>query len=139
MQPHGDLAPMESRSYGGQNRLHDMRVVGNTQLVRDGEQQRVGLRDRFVFPQLFDENIGLSGVAAAEDRPCVLVKETDLVLFVRASAEISAIAVIEQRENTAANGNARSARVASFLPRRAKGANLRGLLDVERLLSLIHI
>ena len=43
------------------------------------------------------------------------------------------ITVVEQRKNTAANGNARSARVTGFLPGGPKGPNLGGLLDVERL------
>jgi hypothetical protein len=88
---------------------------------------------------VLDENIWLSSVAAAEDCPCVFVKEPDLVIFfLRASSEIGTITVIEQRKNTTANGNARSTRVTSFLPCCAKGANLGSLLDVERLSGFIE-
>jgi hypothetical protein len=31
-----------------------MRVVGNAQLIGDGQQQRVGLGDSFVIPDLLD-------------------------------------------------------------------------------------
>jgi hypothetical protein len=34
----GDLAPIENWGDSGQNCLHDMRIVGNTQLVWDGQQ-----------------------------------------------------------------------------------------------------
>jgi hypothetical protein len=91
------------------------------------------------FPKLLDENVWLCGVAAAENRPSAFVEETNCVLFLRASSEIRAIAVIEQRENAAANGNARSARVPSLLPGCSKGANLRGLLDVKRLTALVEL
>src|SRR6202041_4220915 len=98
-----------------------------------------GLRDCLVFPKLLDENIRLGSIAAAEDRPCVFVKESDFVLlFLRASSEIGTIAVIEQRKNTAANGNARSACVASFLPGCAKCQDLGSLLDGKRLAGLVE-
>ena len=85
-----------------QNCLHDVRIVGNTELIWDGWQQRVGLRDRLVFPKLLDENLRFSSVAAAKDRPCIFVKEPDFVLlFTRALSEIASITVIEQRKNTA--------------------------------------
>jgi hypothetical protein len=58
-----------------------MRVVGHAQLIGDGEQQRVGLRDRFVRPELLDEFGRFGGVAAAEYRPRPLVDEPDLVLL----------------------------------------------------------
>ena len=43
-----------------------MRIVSNAQLVRDGQQQRVGLGDGLVLLELFDQGIRLGGVAAAE-------------------------------------------------------------------------
>jgi len=46
--------------------------------------------------------------------------------------------VIKQRKNTPAYGNARSTRVTSILPGSAKGLNLCGLLDVERLTGLVE-
>ena len=56
----------------GQNRFDHMRIVGNAQLVGDGQQQRVGLGDGLVLPELLDQGIRLGGVAAAEDRARVL-------------------------------------------------------------------
>jgi len=32
----GDLAPTEGWSHGSQNCLHDMRIVGDTELIRNG-------------------------------------------------------------------------------------------------------
>ena len=52
-----------------QDHLDHVRVVGDAELVGDGEQHRVGLGDGLVLGQLLDESIGLVGVAAAEDRP----------------------------------------------------------------------
>jgi hypothetical protein len=66
----------------GQNSLDHMRIVGNAQLVRDGQQQRVGLGDGLVRLELFDQGIRLGGVAAAEDRARVRVDESDLVVTV---------------------------------------------------------
>src|ERR1700722_9759440 len=53
----------------------------------------------------------LGSVATAEDRPCVFVQETDLVLILTSSSKIGTITVVDQRENTAADRNARSARI----------------------------
>src|ERR1700730_8750545 len=75
------LAPPQGGSDVGQNRFDHMRVVGNAQLVGDGQQQRVGLGDSFVFPELLDEYRRLSGIAAAEDRASLLVDESDLVII----------------------------------------------------------
>jgi len=134
----GDLAPMQSWGDSRQNCLHDMRIVGNTQLVWDGQQERVGFRDRLVFSKLFDQDIRLGCIATAEDRSCGFVKEAYFVLFLTAASEIATITVVDQCENTAANGDARSASMASLLPGGAEGANLRRLLDVERLAALVE-
>ena len=74
----------------------------------------------------------------AEDRPCGFVKEADLVLFLTSSSEVGTITVVDQREDTAADGNAWNASVAGLIPSCAKGANLGGLLDVERLTGLVE-
>ncbi len=50
-----------------------MRVVDDAQLVGDSEQERVGLGDSGVFTELFDQCIGLGGVAASEDGARVFV------------------------------------------------------------------
>jgi hypothetical protein len=91
-----------------------------------------------VFPKLLYQDIRLSSVAAAEDRPCGFVKEADLVLFLTSSSEIGTITVVDQREDTSADGNAGNASVASLLPSCAKGSNLGGLLDVEWLTGLVE-
>ena len=65
----------------GQNRLDDMDVIGDAELVGHGQQQRVGLGDGLVLPELLDQDIRLGGVAATENRPCLFVDMADLVLF----------------------------------------------------------
>ena len=68
-------------------------------MVWNGEQERVGLGDRLVLSKLLDENVRFSSVTAAEDRPCVFVKEPDFIaVLLRASSEIATITVIEQRK-----------------------------------------
>src|SRR3984957_8250052 len=114
-----------------------MDVVGDAELIGDGEEQRIGFSDGFVRLELFDECIRLGGVAAAEDRPRPLVYESDLVLFLALVSEIGAIAVVDQREDTAADRDPRLARMAGLLPGGAVGPDLRGLLDVESLSGLI--
>ena len=51
----------------GQDRLDDVGVVVDAELVGHGEQQRVGLGDGLVLVELLDQRVGLGGVAAAED------------------------------------------------------------------------
>ena len=46
-----------------EDRLDDVGVVVDAQLVGHGQQQRVGLGDGFVLLQLFDEDVRLSGDA----------------------------------------------------------------------------
>lgn len=70
----------------GQDRLDDMRVVGDAQLVRDRQEQRVGFRDGFIRLELLDENVGLSGIASSKDRPGPFVDEADLVLMLIAAS-----------------------------------------------------
>ena len=93
-----------------------MGVVGDAELVGDGEQQRVGFRDRLVLPELFDQDVRLGGIAAAEDGAGLLVDEADLVGFLAPSAEIGAVAIIDEREDAAADGDARFARVTGLFP-----------------------
>ena len=121
----------------GQDRLDDMGVVGDAELVRDGQEQRVGLGDGLVLLELLDQNIRLGGIAAAEDRPCLLVDKADLVLVLAPAAEIGAIAIVHQREDAAADRDARLARMAGLLPGGAEGPDLGGLLDVEGLSGLV--
>jgi hypothetical protein len=80
----------------GQNRFDHMRVVGNAQLIGDGQQQRVGLGDSFVFPELLDQDMRLGSVTAAEDRPGPLVDESDLVIIFAPAPKISAVTIVDQ-------------------------------------------
>jgi len=84
------------------------------------------------------EDIRLGSVAPTEDRPGIFVKEADLILLLASSSEVSTVTFVDQREDTAADRNARSASVASLLPSRLKGTNLGGLLDVEWLTGLVE-
>ena len=97
----------------GQDSFDHMRVVGNAQLIGNGQEQRVGFGNGFVFPELLDEYIRLGGIAASEDRPSPLVDESDLVIMVAPAPEIAAIAIIHQREDAAADRDPRLASVAS--------------------------
>jgi len=72
--------PAERRSHVGQDRLGDVRVVGDAKLVGDRQEQSVGLRDGLVCLELFDKNVWLGGIAATEDRACLFVDKADLVL-----------------------------------------------------------
>ena len=69
----------------------------------DGQQQRVGLGDSFVFPELIDEYIRLGGIPTAEDRPSPVVDESDLVIIFAPAPEIGAITIVHQREYAAAD------------------------------------
>ena len=75
-------APAQRRGDVGEKRLDDMRIVGDAQLIGDGDKQRVGLCDGIILLQQFDQGIRLGRIAAAEDRPGVFVDEADLVFFV---------------------------------------------------------
>jgi hypothetical protein len=83
-----------------------------------------------VLLKLFDEDTGFGEVASAEDRPGVFVDEADVVLFLCTPSKVGAIAVIHQREDAPADGDARRSRVPGLFPCCAKAADLRSLLDV---------
>ena len=85
----------------GQNRFDHMGIVGHAQLVGDGQQQRIGLGDRLVLLQLFDEDVRLRGTASSEDGACLFVDITDLIDFLAAAGEIGAIAIVDEREDAA--------------------------------------
>ena len=122
----------------GQNCLQNMHVVGNTQLVRDRQQKCIGFGDRVVFSELFNEHVRLGGIATAKN--CTrIINVADLILFLRAASEIEAIAIIGQREDAAANRDARCSGMASVFPCSTESAYLRGLLHVERLTTLIKL
>ena len=62
-----------------QDRLDDVSVVIDTELVRHGEQQRVSHGDSLVACQLLYEDVGFGRVGAAKDRPRLLIDVADLV------------------------------------------------------------
>src|SRR5260370_12089261 len=101
--PSASLAPPQGGSDVGQNRFDHMRVVGNAQLVGDGQQQRVGLGDSFVFPELLDEYMRLGGIAAAKDRPSPLVDESDLVINFAPAPKIRALTIVHQYGDASAD------------------------------------
>src|SRR3569833_2793040 len=96
-------APTERRGDVRQDRLDHVRIVGAAQLIGDREQQRIGLGDGLILLELLDQNLRLGGVAAAEDRARVGVDEADLVLTPALVTEIGAVALIDQREDAAAD------------------------------------
>ena len=66
--------PAEPRRDVLQDRLDDMRVVVDAELVGHRQQQRVGLGDGLVLLELLDEHVRLGGVAAAEDGALVVTR-----------------------------------------------------------------
>ena len=100
----------------------------DAELVRNGRNEGVRLGNGLVRAELLHQDVGLGGGAAAEDGAGLLAEVADLVRFLAAAAELGAVAVIEQRENAAANGDAGSTDMAGFLPGGAIGANLGRLL-----------
>src|ERR1039458_2097195 len=63
-----DLTPIEGWGNGSLNCLQNMRIVGNTQLVWDGQEWRVGLRDHLVLSKLLDQNSRLSSITTRHYR-----------------------------------------------------------------------
>src|SRR4030095_443441 len=112
-------------------------VVVHTQLVRDRKQQRISRLDSLIAREFFDQHVGLAGVRAAEDGPRVRVDVPDLVLVARVATEVRPVAVVDERENAAADRHAWLTPVCGGLPRLTIGVNLLALLYVERLAGLI--
>ena len=70
-------APAELRGDKREDAPDGVGVVVDAQLVRDGQEQRVGGGDGLVLGELFDQHIGLGGVRAAENRAGVRVDVAD--------------------------------------------------------------
>ena len=85
----------------------------------------------------FDQHVGFGGVRAAEDRARVGVDVADLVLVAPVASEVGAVAVVDEREDAAAHGDARLSLVPGLLPRLAVGLDLLALLHVQRLAALV--
>src|SRR5271169_2772760 len=129
-------APAETRGDIFEDRLDDVDVVVDTKLIRDSQEQRVSLSDRFVSGELFNEDIGLGGVAAAKNGPRVVAKQADRIVVLTFSSEITTIAVVDERKNAAAHRHTRLARMTGRLPCISKYADLLGLLDMKRTFAL---
>jgi hypothetical protein len=130
--------PAELRRDVPQDALDGVGVVVDAELVRNGEQDRVGRGDGRVRRQLPDENLGLGGVGAAEDRSRVLVDVADLVVLLLAPAEVGAVAVVDDGEDAAAHRDSRLARVTGLSPGLAVRIDLPALLHVERFAGLVE-
>src|SRR5271170_4651405 len=119
------------------DRLDDVGVIVDTELIRDGQEQRVSLRDGFVFCELLDEGVRRGGVAAAKDGSCVVAEEADSVLVLVAATKIGAVAVVHECKDAAADRHPRLARMTGRLPRLTEYPDLLRLLDVERTSALV--
>src|SRR5580658_1913352 len=71
--------PAQRRGDVFEDRLDDVGVVVDPELVGHGEQERVGFGDGLVLLELLDQHVGLSGVAAAENGAPVVAEEADRV------------------------------------------------------------
>lgn len=69
-------------------------VVSNTQLVRNGEQQRVRIHNCIVLPKLPNQDIGFSGVRPAEDGSNLCVEEADRVAFLVSTPEVRTVTIV---------------------------------------------
>src|SRR3954447_23464023 len=131
-------APAELGRDVAQDRLDRVRVVIHTELVRHGQEKRVGNIDRGVFLQLPDELLGLRRVGPAADGAGVLVDVADLVALVLRRAEVGAIAVVGDREDAAADRDPRFALMPGLLPGCPIRVDLPALLDVKWLAALVE-
>ena len=81
-----------------EDRLDDMGVIVDAELVGHREQKRVGFGDGIVLGELLDQNIRLGGVAAAEHGAPVVAEEADGVFVLAAVPEIGTVPIVHQRE-----------------------------------------
>ena len=84
------------------------------------------------FGELLDEDVGLRGVGAPEDRLRLGVDVADLVRLLVAAPEVRPVPIVDQREDAAAHRDPRLALVAGRRPRLAEQPDLLGLELVER-------
>ena len=80
---------------------------------------------------------GSAAYRAAEDGPGVRVDVADFVMVASVATEVRPVAVVDEREDAAADRHAWLTPVSGDLPCLTIGFNLLPLLDVERLASLI--
>src|SRR6202020_2676900 len=121
------------------DRVEHARVVLHPELVGDREQERVGLADGDVLTQLLRDDVRLSGVAAPEPRERAL-QVADLVLARQAGAgaEVAAGLVGDDRQDTAADRDARRPLPAGLRPGLAKPLDLLGLELIEGDAGVLH-
>src|SRR3954466_12132774 len=93
------LPPTERGSHVGEDSLDHVGVVVDAELVGDGQEQGVGFGNSLVLSQLLRQRVGFVGVTAAEDCPSVGLDEAELVPVLSATAEIRAVAVVDEGEN----------------------------------------
>src|SRR5580704_8562418 len=129
--------PPQRRGDVLEHRLDDMGVVIDAELIWYRQQKRVGFGDGFVKLELFDKNVRLRGVAAAEHGAPVVAEEADRVCALAVAPEIGAVAIVHQRKNAAADRHPRLARVPGRLPGLAEFPDLACLLGGERLAGLV--
>ena len=122
-----------------QERLDDVGVVVDAELIGHRQEQRVGFRDRLVLSELLDKNVRLGGVAAAENGALLFAEQSDLVPLLAPAAEIHAVAVVHQREDAAAHRHPRRTRVSGRRPCRTIKPDLLRLLHMERLAALVDL
>src|SRR5436190_20833902 len=91
-------APSELRGDVFEDAPDGVNVIVHAQLVRDGQEQRVGSGDGLIGRELFDQDMGLSGVRAAEDGACVRVDVADLVMVTSVASEVGLVPVVDERE-----------------------------------------
>ena len=89
--------------------------------------------------ELLDQPVGLVGVGPAEDRAGVRLDVADRVGALARAAEVAPVLVVDQREDAAADRDPRLAGMARLGPRRAVGADLPRLLDMEGLAGLVEL
>src|SRR6266550_3925251 len=130
-------APAEFRSDVLEDAFQHVGVVVHTQLVRDRKQQRISRLDSLFAREFFHQHVGLRGVRAAEDGPRVRVDVPDLVLVPGVATKVRPVAVVDEREDAAADRHAWLTPVSGILPRLTIGVNLLALLYMERLAGLI--
>src|SRR5688572_26846178 len=78
--------PTESGGDLCQNRLDDVSIVVDAELIRNGQEQRISRRDGFILCELLDKDARLGGIAATENCPGVFANQPNLIfVLVRTS------------------------------------------------------
>ena len=115
----------------GEDALDDVGVVVDAQLVGHGEQQRVSGGDRLVLGELGYQLVRLTRVGPAEPGGAA-VQPADLIRAVPIPPEELPIDVADDREDVAADRDARFPAVPRGLPGVPEPLDLLGLELVER-------